>query len=79
MWATYQLLSRTLADRGDADRTGMDWRHAEFLIDRFGYIRARWIPQEAHAGWTDIDLLLRQVALLQQEPELKPPPDLHLH
>lgn len=78
-WQSYQLLSRTLADRGDADRIGMHWRHAEFLIDRFGYIRARWIPQEAGAGWTDIDLLLHQVVLLRQEPELEPPPDLHLH
>lgn len=78
-WQSYQLLGRTLADRGDADRIGMSWRHAEFLIDRFGYIRARWIPQEADAGWTDIELLLRQVVLLRQEPELRPPPDLHLH
>lgn len=78
-WVAYQLLSRTLADRGDADRIGMRWRHAEFLIDRFGYIRARWIPEDGAAGWTDLDALLHQVAPLQQEPELKPPPDLHIH
>lgn len=79
VWTAYQLLSRTLADRGDADRIGMPWRRAEFLIDRFGYVRARWIPQDGTAGWDDIDSLLLQASLLQAEPELRPPPDLHIH
>ncbi|MFA5938102.1 MAG: CopD family protein [Sinimarinibacterium sp.] len=79
VWSAYQLLSRTLADRGDADRLGMAWHHAEFLIDRFGYVRARWIPQDTGAGWDDLDSLLHQIERLQSEPELRPPPDLHIH
>lgn len=78
-WSAYELLSRTFADRGDADRIGMPWRHAEFLIDRFGYVRARWIPEDDASGWDDIEHLLQQAARLRHEPELRPPPDLHVH
>ena len=79
VWDAYQLLSRTLGDRGDADRIGMHWRHAEFLIDRFGYVRARWIPADLPQRPDEIDKLLQQVSQLRREPEIRPPPDLHIH
>lgn len=79
VWGAYQLLSRTLGDRGDTDRIAMHWHHAEFLIDRFGYVRARWIPAERLKGWDDLGALLQEVAQLRREPEIRPPPDLHIH
>ncbi len=78
IWATYSLLSRSLADRGDDDALGVQRTHVEFLVDRFGYLRARWIPGES-TGWTDIERLLMQVRALMAEPEIEPPPDDHVH
>jgi putative copper resistance protein D len=40
----------------------------KLLVDRFGYIRARWIPAESE-GWARIDLLLAQLAALGAEPQ----------
>lgn len=78
IWATYSLLSRSFADRGDDDALGVKRIHVEFLVDRFGYLRARWIPGES-SGWADISRLLVQVNSLMAEPEIEPPPDDHVH
>jgi putative copper resistance protein D len=51
----------------------------EFLMDRYGYLRARWIPAVDGAGWTDIGELMRQIAQLNREKEILPPPDDHVH
>jgi putative copper resistance protein D len=51
----------------------------EFLIDRYGYLRARWIPAVDGSGWTDIGELTRQIAQLSREKELRSPPDDHVH
>lgn len=40
--------------------------HSEFLIDRQGYLRARWIPQMGYV-WNGQDELLRQVATMDRE------------
>lgn len=53
--------------------------HMEFLIDRYGYLRARWIPQWDEAGWTDTDLLMQQIDQLNREKEIKPPPGDFVH
>ena len=79
VWQAYQFLTRTLTDRGVPDRLGMPRRHAEFLVDRFGYIRARWIPAEAPASWAAPLDVISEVARLASEPQILPPPDLHLH
>lgn len=79
VWSAYELLARTVGDRGLPDRLGMDWTHAEFLIDRFGYVRARWIAQEDAAGWTDPAKLYPDLDRLNAEPRLRPPPDDHIH
>lgn len=78
VWQSYQFLTRTLADRGAPDRLDLPRRHAEFLVDRFGYVRARWLPEgdPADAGGFDLDAA---VIALAEEPEILPPPDLHLH
>lgn len=76
---TYELLSRTISNRGDTKRIGMDRKHMEFLIDRFGYIRARWIAGEDAVGWRDTELLRAQALQLSAEPQILPPPDDHIH
>lgn len=76
---TYELLSRTTADRGDGRHLDMRRDHMEFLIDRFGYIRARWIPEESATGWMEPDRLLRELEALNGEPRIRPPPDDHIH
>jgi hypothetical protein len=42
-------------------------KHTEFLIDKRGYIRARWIAKEG-GGWLDIENLLQEI-----EPKMKIP------
>lgn len=79
---SFLLFRRTLSDPGlsiDGESPG----HMEFLIDRFGYARARWRPGVPEAtsqlDWSDERLLVRQIELLQREPRLRPPPDDHVH
>ncbi len=74
---TYALLRRTLSDADARDSAPIP-AHLEMLVDRFGYIRARWLPGDT-AGWGDLELLLGQLALLAREPQVRPPPDDHVH
>ncbi len=50
--------------------------HAEFLIDRSGYIRARWLPDEDDK-WNDLSFVETQISILAGEPAHPPPPDIH--
>jgi putative copper resistance protein D len=74
---TYALLRRTLsnADARDAEAVPA---HMELLVDRFGYIRARWLPAES-AGWAKLEALLAQAAALAAEPQVREPPEDHVH
>ena len=76
---SYELLSRTLLNRGDGRSLGVKRSHMEFLIDRFGYIRGRWIAEEEPNGWSPTVRLLQQVDKLNAEPRILPPPDNHIH
>jgi copper resistance protein D len=51
--------------------------HMEVLIDRQGYLRARWIPGEGD-GWGDLQSLLDQVGELSREPRRPPASDEHV-
>lgn len=51
--------------------------HAEFLIDRQGYLRARWAP--AQAPDADLGPLLAAIERLNREPVTAPAPDEHVH
>ena len=79
VWTAYAFLTRTRANRGAPDQVDMPRRHAEFLIDRFGYVRARWIPSDEAQGWDSAFDAKGQASQLAKEPEILPPPDLHLH
>jgi putative copper resistance protein D len=71
---TYKLFARSFSDEGLVAHP----RHVEFLIDKQGYIRARWLPEE-NEGWRKVDVLLRQVELLRNEKPRAPAPDEHVH
>lgn len=74
---TYNLLSRTLAASDRVESQGS--RHMEFLIDRFGYIRARWIAGDDDGDWMDLEGLGAQMVRLRGEKQILPPPDEHVH
>lgn len=79
--AAYLLFRRTL---GNAGKTvlGEVPPHMELLIDRFGYVRARWLPQDGEEqddAWSDLQLLQRQIEQINREPAILPPPDEHVH
>jgi putative copper resistance protein D len=75
---SYALFRRTLSIP-DLFGEGTSPKHMEFLIDRFGYLRARWIPNGDGPGWTDIILLTQQITHLNKEGEILPPPGDHVH
>jgi putative copper resistance protein D len=71
----YTLLARGL---GQAPR-GAPPLHAEFLIDRQGYIRARWLPGAPGPGWDTLPTLVEQIQLIDKETPAGPAPDEHVH
>ncbi len=72
--ATYTIFRRTFATE---DVRAVP-SHIEFLIDRQGYIRARWIPDES-PGWKEIPRLLREIERLYKEAPRASAPDEHVH
>lgn len=76
---TYEFLTRTLPTRGETAVLGVPRAHAEFLLDRYGYIRARWIPEEEPEGWANPDALAAELDRLTAETRIPPPPDDHIH
>jgi hypothetical protein len=50
----------------------------EFLVDRQGYLRGRWIPDEG-VDWSEPAQLMAAIEVLRQEKLVAPPPDLHVH
>src|SRR5262249_55062199 len=69
---TYSLLSRTPTSDPNLFRARPP-RHAEFLVDRQGYIRARWLADEAGPGWRDPKAPLAEIRTLDREPPARPP------
>lgn len=75
----YRLLARTLGVPGSRHLLAPEVDHAEFLIDRFGYLRARWLPAADATGWPAQDDLLARVRQLVGEPQVLESPDEHVH
>lgn len=67
----YALYRRTLI-RPDLLGVGTIPDHMEFMIDRYGYLRARWVPEGERIGWDDTDLMMAQLSLLNQEKQVLP-------
>jgi putative copper resistance protein D len=76
--ATYTLLSRGLGPREIFPGVAPP-RHMEFLLDRQGYVRARWLPGAPGPGWDNLQTLVDQILLLDKETPAGPPPDEHVH
>lgn len=76
--ATYALLARTLTVPGERTALTPGFSHAEFLIDRFGFLRARWIAGREEPSW-NASRLKEQVAMLAGEPRILASPDEHVH
>ena len=72
--SSYALLRRTLS-HPDIIGRGTNPDHMEFLIDQYGYLRARWIPSIDPSGWADIDKLSQQISLLNREETKMPFPE----
>lgn len=76
--ATYALLARTLGEPGERSALTPEFSHAEFLIDRFGFLRARWIGGREESPW-DAARLGEQLDWLAAEPRILESPDEHVH
>lgn len=76
--ATYVLLARTLGEPGERSLLAPDFTHAEFLIDRFGFLRGRWMAGRGEPAW-EAGLLMQQLSLLAAEPRILASPDEHVH
>jgi len=74
--ATWSAYRRTW-DNPDPDDAGKNVGHMEFLIDRFGYVRARWRSDEDFMP--SLDLILEKVKRLATEPQILPSPEEHVH
>src|SRR6266511_2803986 len=62
---TYTLLRRSLSSEGSLVEPPLP-SHLEFLIDRQGYMRGRWLPGEGE-GWGDIEQLVSAIDSLNSE------------
>ena len=54
-------------------------RHVEFLVDRNGYLRARWLAAGRGEGWDDLARLYTEIRTLARETPSTPAPDEHVH
>ncbi|MBI4488218.1 MAG: hypothetical protein HY694_03975 [Deltaproteobacteria bacterium] len=77
IFETYSLFRRSFSQEGTLPDPPIPL-HMEFLIDRQGYIRARWIAGEG-AGWANMESLLREIDRLNKEKPSAPAPDEHVH
>jgi hypothetical protein len=73
--ATYTMFRRSPAFPGEPPVPD----HQELLIDRQGYIRARWIPATDGRGWADVNRLVAEIERLGSETPSAPAPDEHVH
>jgi len=73
----YALYRRSFSEQGTQPDPPVP-PHMEFLIDRQGYVRARWIPRDG-AGWDKLENFFRDVDRLNQETPSAPAPDDHVH
>jgi putative copper resistance protein D len=74
---TYVLFRKSLSPPGHLPIPPIP-SHLEFLIDRQGYIRARWLPSH-DSGWADAARFITMIERLNQEKPRAPAPDEHVH
>jgi putative copper resistance protein D len=74
--AAYRLFGRDLSPHGQEANSPRG--HMELLVDRQGYIRARWL-RKGERGWEDPARLLGAVTELVRERPRAPAPEEHVH
>ena len=74
--AAYGLFGRDLSSNAQVAQGPP--RHMELLVDRQGYIRARWLAKGA-TGWQDPARLLTAITELVRESPRAPAPTEHVH
>jgi putative copper resistance protein D len=72
--STYLLFARPPGE----SRPAAVPRHVEYLVDRRGYVRARWLLDGGDTGQSGLAGLRNAVALLDRE-AVAPPPEEHVH
>ena len=72
--STYLLFARSPGESSPAPAP----RHVEYLVDRHGYIRARWLLGGNDTGPSVLAGLRAAVTLLDRE-AAAPPPEEHVH
>ncbi len=79
--AAYMLFRRDLTAEGQRPEPP-PVPHMELLVDRQGYLRARWIPRDltlATDGWADTGRLLTEIDRLAREAPIAPIAAEHVH
>ncbi|MDH5640553.1 MAG: c-type cytochrome [Nitrospira sp.] len=74
----YSLFRRTIR-YPDIIGEGSVPAHMEFLLDRYGYLCARWIPALDTEGWADTQVLTQQIDRLNQDKNVLPLPGEFVH
>ena len=77
----YMLFRRDLSAEGQRPEPP-PVPHMELLVDRQGYLRARWIPRDltlATDGWADTGHLLTEIDRLAREAPVAPIAAEHVH
>jgi putative copper resistance protein D len=74
IFSSYSLFGRSFAE----EKSDAQPQHMEVLVDKQGYIRARWLPAEGGA-WERVDDLIAQIELLRKEKARAPAPEEHVH
>jgi putative copper resistance protein D len=74
---TYTLFRKSLSPTGRLPIPPFP-SHLEFLIDRQGYIRTRWLPGSG-PRWAEAEALLATIEWLNHEKPRRPAPDEHIH
>jgi putative copper resistance protein D len=72
----FPVVTEGASDIVTAYRLFADAPHAEFLIDRQGYVRTRWATADPTR---DVEPLLADATRLTQEPLTAPAPEAHVH
>jgi putative copper resistance protein D len=76
--STYRLLARGFGPAAPSSGVAPAL-HVEFLVDRQGYIRARWLPGSPGRGWNTMQTLVDQILIIDREAPAGPAPDEHVH
>ncbi|HEY7254855.1 MAG TPA: CopD family protein [Methylomirabilota bacterium] len=76
--STYRLLARGFGPAAPSSGVAPAL-HVEFLVDRQGYIRARWLPGSPGPGWNTMQTLVDQILIIDREAPAGPAPDEHVH